>query len=50
MACSRNARGCPIAVSVFEGKTADPKTLLPQVEKVRDSFGIASLIMVGHAA
>ena len=26
---------------------ADPKTLLPQVEKVRDSFGIASLIMVG---
>jgi transposase len=25
----------------------DPKTLLPQVEKVRDSFGIASLTMVG---
>jgi Transposase DDE domain len=39
--------GCPVAVSVFEGNTADPKTLLPQVEKVRDSFGIASLIMVG---
>jgi hypothetical protein len=42
-----DARGCPVAVSVFEGNTADPKTLLPQVEKVRDSFGIASLIMVG---
>ena len=42
-----DARGCPIAVSVFEGNTADPKTLLPQVEKVRDSFGIASLVMVG---
>lgn len=42
-----NARGCPVAVSVFEGNTADPKTLLPQVEKVRDSFGIASLVMVG---
>jgi DDE family transposase len=42
-----DARGCPIAVSVFEGNTADPKTLLPQVEKVRDRFGIASLIMVG---
>ena len=41
------ARGCPVAVSVFEGNTADPKTLLPQVENVRDSFGIASLIMVG---
>ena len=45
-----DARGCPVAVSVFEGNTADPKTLLPQVEKVRDSFGIASLIMVGTAA
>ena len=42
-----DARGCPVAVSVFEGNTADSKTLLPQVEKVRDSFGIASLIMVG---
>lgn len=40
-------RGCPVAVSVFEGNTADPKTLLPQVEKVRDSFGIASMVMVG---
>ena len=42
-----DARGCPVAVSVFEGNTADPKTLLPQVEKARESFGIASLIMVG---
>ena len=42
-----DARGCPVAVSVFEGNTADPKTLLPQVEKVRDSFGIGSLVMVG---
>ena len=42
-----DARGCPVAVSVFEGNTADPKTLLPQVEKVRDAFGIASLVMVG---
>ena len=42
-----DARGCPVSVSVFEGNTADPKTLLPQVEKVRDSFGVASLIMVG---
>ena len=42
-----DARGCPVAVSVFEGNTADPKTLLPQVETVRENFGIASLIMVG---
>jgi transposase len=42
-----DARGCPIAVSVFEGNTADPKTLLPQVERARGRFGIASLIMIG---
>src|SRR6516165_6332722 len=42
-----DSRGCPVAVSVFEGNTADPKTLLPQVETVRDRFGIASLVMVG---
>jgi len=42
-----DARGRPVAVSVFDGNTADPKTLLPQVEKVRDRFGIASLVMVG---
>jgi transposase len=42
-----DALGCPVTVSVFEGNTADPKTLLPQVEKVREGFGIASLVMVG---
>ena len=40
-------RGCPVSVSVFEGNTGDPKTLLPQVEKVRDVFGIDTLVMVG---
>ena len=42
-----DARGCPVSVSVFEGNTGDPKTLLPQVEKVRSEFGIARLVMVG---
>ena len=40
-------RGCPVALSVFEGQTADPKTLLPQVEKVRDRFGLRELVLVG---
>ena len=40
-------RGCPVAVSVFEGNTGDPKTLLGQVEKVRSSFGIDRLVMAG---
>ena len=42
-----DARGCPVSVSVFEGNTADPKTLLPQVEKLRTSFGLDRLVMVG---
>jgi hypothetical protein len=42
-----DARGCPVAVSVFEGNTGDPKTLLPQVEKIRASFGIDRLVMAG---
>ena len=40
-------RGCPVSVSVFEGNTADPKTLLPQVEKIKNNFGIDWLTMVG---
>ena len=42
-----DARGCPVSVSVFEGNTADPKTLLPQVEKVKKSFGLDKLVMAG---
>ena len=40
-------RGCPVSVSVFEGNTGDPKTLLPQVETTKKSFGIDRLTMVG---
>jgi transposase len=40
-------RGCPVSVSVFDGNTADPKTLLPQVEKIKNSFGIDRLALVG---
>jgi DDE family transposase len=40
-------RGCPVAVSVFEGNTGDPTTLLGQVEKVRACFGIDRLVMAG---
>jgi transposase len=42
-----DVRGCPVALSVFRGNTGDPKTLLPQVEKVRTSFGIDQLVLVG---
>jgi len=40
-------RGCPVAVSVFKGNTNDPKTLLPQVHKVRQDFGIEEMVLVG---
>jgi hypothetical protein len=42
-----DAHGRPVSVSVFEGNVGDPKTLLPQVEKVKASFGLDKLVMVG---
>jgi hypothetical protein len=42
-----SAAGCPVGVAVFEGNTADPDTLLPQMDKVRTEFGISELITVG---
>ncbi len=40
-----DARGCAVSVSVFDGSTGDPKTLLPQVDKVRGRFGIDRLVL-----
>jgi transposase len=42
-----NRKGIPVAVSIFKGNTGDPKTLMPQVEKMRDAFGIEQFVMVG---
>lgn len=42
-----DGRGCPVSVSVFDGNTGDPKTLLPQMEKTKKDFGIDKLVMVG---
>jgi len=42
-----NRKGIPVSVSVFEGNTGDPKTLMPQVEKMRGAFGIKQFVMVG---
>lgn len=40
-------RGVPVSVSVYEGNTSDPKTLGPQVTKLRNDFGIGRFVMVG---
>lgn len=42
-----NAEGCPVAVEVFEGDVADPKTLATQIEKLRERFGLERLVLVG---
>ena len=42
--CSRD--GCPVAVEVFEGNTADPTTLNAQVQKLRDRFSLERIVMV----
>jgi transposase len=41
------AQGCPVAVEVFEGNTADPKTLSKQIEKLRTRFGVEQVVLVG---
>lgn len=42
-----NAEGCPVAVEVFEGNTADPKTVAAQVTKLRERFALKQLVLVG---
>ena len=42
-----NRHGIPVAVSVFDGNTGDPTTLVPQVTKVRAEFGIERFVLVG---
>ena len=42
-----DARGCPVAVSVHEGNTADSVTFMPEVHRVHKDFGIEQLVMVG---
>jgi transposase len=42
-----NAQGCPVAVEVFVGNTADPKTVAAQVQKLRQRFGLSDVVLVG---
>lgn len=39
--------GCPVAVEVFAGNTADPATLAGQVSKLKDRFSLKHVVMVG---
>lgn len=43
--CNRD--GCPVAIEVFEGDTADPATLASQVEKLKARFALQRVVVVG---
>lgn len=42
-----SAQGTPVAISVVAGNTGDPKTLLPQVTRMREAFDIEHFVIVG---
>jgi hypothetical protein len=43
--CAPN--GCPIAIEVFDGNTADPKTLAVQINKLKRRFHLDHVVLVG---
>jgi len=42
-----NREGCPVAVQVYAGNTADPTTIADQVEKLRKRFQLSRAVLVG---
>ena len=42
-----DADGCPLAVEVFDGNTADPRTVAVQISKLRERFALKEVVVVG---
>jgi len=42
-----NEEGCPVGVEIFKGSTADQSTVLDQIKKISDKYGITEAIFVG---
>lgn len=42
-----NRLGCPVAVEVFGGQTADPSTVASQVEKIKARFRLGHVVLAG---
>ena len=42
-----NESGVPLSIEVFSGNTNDTKTLLPQVDKIKNRFGGGEVTLVG---
>src|SRR5206468_375708 len=41
------ADGCPVAIELFDGNTADPKTLAAQIDKLKRRFRLDHVVLVG---
>ena len=41
------ADGCPVAVEVFEGNTADPATVAAQITRLKQRFRLRHVVLVG---
>jgi hypothetical protein len=41
------ADGCPVAIEVFEGNTADPDTVADQIAKLKTRFALDHVVLVG---
>jgi transposase len=39
--------GCPVAIEVSDGNTADPTTLAPQIDKLKQRFHLDHVVLVG---
>ena len=39
--------GCPVAIEVFDGNIGDPITLAPQIDKLKQRFGLDHVVLVG---
>lgn len=42
-----SGEGCPLAVEVFAGNSADPGTLKVQIDKLKRRFGLSRVVLVG---
>lgn len=42
-----NSQGCPVAVNIYPGNTADSVTVPDQVEKLRNRFELQRVVLVG---
>jgi len=42
-----DTQGCPVAVQVFAGNTADPTTVAAQIAKLRERFALKQVVLVG---